>query len=108
MNDDGSHKTRAQLIEELQTLRNRVTELEEQVFRIRASLERLPLLSPREREVLDLVATGLTNKAIAYRLDLSHKTVESHRAKMMKKLGVNNVVDLVRLVLIDRLSDDPR
>ncbi len=105
--DNDSHKTRTQLIEELHALRNRVTELEEQAFRIRASLERLPLLSPREREVLSLVTTGLTSKAIAYRLDVSHKTVEVHRARIMKKLGVNNIVDLVRLVLAGRRSDGP-
>ena len=60
---------------------------------------RLSLLSPRECEVLDLVVTGETNKAIAHRLGISPKTVKMHRSKVMKKLRVRNVADLVRLSL---------
>ena len=83
-----------------------MAELEEQAFRRRASLERLPSLTKRQREVLDLVATGLPRKIIAYRLDISHKTVDVHRANIMKKLKVNNGVDLVRLVLADKKPPD--
>ena len=67
---------------------------------------RLSLLSPREREVLDLVVTGKTNKIIAHHLDISHKTVEMHRSKVMKKLRVGNVTDLVRLALAAKLADE--
>ncbi|GAA4586144.1 response regulator transcription factor [Planotetraspora phitsanulokensis] len=48
----------------------------------------LPQLSPREREVLDEVATGATNGAIALRLHLSHKTVANHVSAILMKLGV--------------------
>ncbi|MFC4533823.1 response regulator [Sphaerisporangium dianthi] len=48
----------------------------------------LPQLSPREREVLDLMATGATNGAIAHRLGLAHKTVGNHISAIFFKLGV--------------------
>jgi DNA-binding NarL/FixJ family response regulator len=64
-----------------------------------------PGLSPREREVLDGIAKGLTNTGIAAKLSISAKTVESHRASLMRKLGVNStaslVVQAVRLGLLD-------
>ena len=48
-----------------------------------------PQLSPREREVLDLLATGATNAAIAHRLNLSPKTVGNHISAIFLKLGVS-------------------
>jgi PAS domain S-box-containing protein len=60
---------------------------------------RLSLLSPRERDVIGLVTSGKTNKLIARRLDISIKTVEMHRANAMKKLRVDNIAKLMRLVL---------
>ncbi len=57
-------------------------------------------LSPREQRVLSEVATGLPNKAIARRLDLSEKTVERHRSQGMRKLQLRTVADLVRFVMI--------
>lgn len=58
---------------------------------------RVATLTPREREVMDLVVRGLANKQIAYQLGLSEKTVETHRSRVMKKLSVSSVADLVRL-----------
>ncbi len=58
-------------------------------------------LSPREREVSRLVATGLLNKQIAAELGIAVKTVKIHRGRAMKKLEVGSVAELVRL--IDRL-----
>lgn len=60
---------------------------------------RLARLTPRERQVLDLVVTGKLNKTIADVLGISIKTVELHRSNMMTKLEVRNVPELVRLVL---------
>lgn len=60
---------------------------------------RLASLTPREREVLDLVVAGKPNKVIAAELELSHKTVEFHRAKIMGKMQADGVADLVRMVL---------
>jgi DNA-binding NarL/FixJ family response regulator len=56
-------------------------------------------LSPREREVLKLIAEGETNPAIAGRMGISVKTVESHRANLMTKLDVHDVPGLVRVAL---------
>lgn len=58
-----------------------------------------PALSPRERQVLDLLAHGHTNREVADRLVLSVKTVETHRARLSDKLGLHSRADLVRLAL---------
>ena len=56
-------------------------------------------LTPRNREVLRLVADGISTKGIATRLKISVKTAEFHRAKLMKKLGVRGVAGLVRYAI---------
>ena len=56
---------------------------------------RLSSLTAREREVLDLVVIGETNKAIAAILDISPKTVETHRARIMEKLQARSLADLI-------------
>jgi RNA polymerase sigma factor (sigma-70 family) len=61
--------------------------------------DRLQRLTPREREVLALVATGNTNREIAARLGISPRTVESHRESLMKKLALRTVADLTRFAL---------
>lgn len=58
---------------------------------------RLQALTSRERDVMELVVAGQANKLIARQLDLSVKTIEYHRGKLMKKLDVVHVADLVRL-----------
>lgn len=59
--------------------------------------ERFGRLSPREREVCDGVAGGLLNKQIAHAMGISEKTVKVHRGRVMEKLEVTSVADLVRL-----------
>lgn len=56
-------------------------------------------LSAREREIVSLVALGLTNKEIAIRLGISEKTVANHRTNLMRKLGVHDVATLTRYAL---------
>ncbi|MBI5898969.1 MAG: response regulator transcription factor [Rhodocyclales bacterium] len=56
-------------------------------------------LTPREREVLELVVDGLSNKAVANALGLSAKTVEVHRAKVMEKMHARSVSDLVKMAM---------
>lgn len=65
--------------------------------------ERLRTLSAREREIMFLVAEGLANKEIAFRLGISFRTVEIHRARMMSKMDFRTMTDLVRTV--DSLSE---
>lgn len=64
----------------------------------------LGVLSPREVQVLRLVADGKTSKEIATLLDLSEQTVRTYRKTMMKKLGVNNVAGLTQLALSTGLT----
>jgi FixJ family two-component response regulator len=59
---------------------------------------RTQLLTEREREVMERLVAGKTNKSIAYELGISPKTVDFHRANVLQKVGVNSVVELVRLV----------
>ena len=61
-------------------------------------------LSPREVQVLRMVAEGKTSKEIANLLDLREQTVRSYRKTMMKKLGVNNVAGLTQLALSSGLT----
>jgi two-component system, LuxR family, response regulator FixJ len=67
----------------------------------RAQLEaRAALLTPREREVLDLVAAGEPNKIIARQLGISFRTVELHRAHIIEKLQARSLSDLIRMAII--------
>ncbi|AOL22289.1 Two-component response regulator, FixJ family, consists of REC and HTH domains [Erythrobacter litoralis] len=77
------------------------TEIDEFSLARRRMLEaraRVASLSQREREVLDWLAKGLTNKGIARELNISHRTVEVHRFNMMNKLDVRHAVEAVRLM----------
>jgi FixJ family two-component response regulator len=64
-----------------------------------AFAQRLQRLSPREREVMELVVGGHPNKVIAHRLGIALRTVEIHRARIMEKTGARNLSDLVRMVV---------
>jgi DNA-binding NarL/FixJ family response regulator len=59
-----------------------------------------PALSPREEEILRLVAWGYSNKEVAEVLGLSVKTVESHKTNAMHKLGLHNRIDVVKYALL--------
>jgi two-component system, LuxR family, response regulator FixJ len=61
--------------------------------------ERLESLTPREREVLDLVTSGKPNKVMAGDLGVSQRTVEIHRARVMEKMGATSLAQLVRMVM---------
>ena len=65
----------------------------------RGRSDTLDLLTPREREVLQLLAEGLSNQEIADQLSISVKTVETHRGNMMKKLSVESKTELVKYAL---------
>jgi DNA-binding NarL/FixJ family response regulator len=62
-------------------------------------------LTPRQREVLKLIAEGLTTKAIARRLDISAKTADTHRVQLMERLGIHDIAGLVRYAIRTGLVD---
>lgn len=79
---------------------------EEEANRERA--ERVASLTARELDVLRHVVAGRTNKETASELGISHRTVETHRENVLKKLGVRSVAELTRLALEMHLLDDAR
>jgi two-component system response regulator FixJ len=64
------------------------------------------LLSPREVQVLQGIVAGKPNKVISAELTISLKTVEAHRASVMKKMGVKSVPELVKLVLTNSIQEE--
>ena len=58
---------------------------------------RVDTLTPREREVMALVVTGLLNKQVAFELGTAEKTIKVHRARVMQKMDVQSLAELVRL-----------
>jgi len=70
-----------------------------------AAAEPWARLTAREREVLQLLAEGKSNKEVAAALRISPKTVETHRARIMSKLDVHSVGGLVRYAIRNRLMD---
>ena len=69
-------------------------------FQRPSGLALLRALTPREREVMQLVVTGQHNRDIGPELGISVRTVEVHKARLMDKLGVDNVADLVRISML--------
>jgi two-component system response regulator FixJ len=65
-----------------------------------ALCERLARLSPREREVAQLIAQGLPNKSIGQRLDISERTVQVHRMHLMEKLEIRSAAELANMLLL--------
>jgi DNA-binding NarL/FixJ family response regulator len=57
------------------------------------------VLTPRQREILQLIAEGSSTREIAERLHVSVKTVETHRAQLMSRLGIHDVPGLVRFAI---------
>ena len=97
-----------------QVLLDRVHQALEKDRRTRASLAsradaiaRYARLSKREVEVLKLIIAGKANKVIAGELGRSTKTVEAHRAAIMRKLGARSIAEVVRIVLLAEESGNP-
>jgi FixJ family two-component response regulator len=65
-------------------------------------------LTPREREVLALVVSGLLNKQVGFELGISEITVKGHRGKMMQKMNADSLADLVRMAAELRLAPSPK
>jgi two-component system response regulator TtrR len=86
-------------IERALELDSRIAERQKRDHAIASRLEQL---TQREREVMDLVVAGKLNKQIADQLDISMKTVEAHRARVMDKMGVRTLAELVKAVMTVR------
>ena len=74
--------------------------------RPRSTTDKIEQLSPRQRQVLQLVAEGYSSKEIAFRLGLSTKTVDAHRAQVMAKLSIYDIAGLVRFAMRTGLIQD--
>jgi RNA polymerase sigma factor (sigma-70 family) len=88
-----------QLIASIRAALDRDTEARREAARAAERAARLERLTDREREVLDRVVAGRHNREIAAELGISARTVEVYKARMMEKLQVRRVPDLVRLML---------
>lgn len=95
------------LIDRIQQAIEKCRSEQVEVQRKQHARKRLATLSRREQQVLDLVVAGNSNKQIARELDISIKTVESHRANLMTKMQVGSVSELVRLALIAGRDETP-
>lgn len=89
-----------------QVMLERVQKAIEHAMRIRAEAEqraeidqRIETLTPRERQVMEMVVNGMANKQVAAELGLSEKTIEVHRKHVMDKMRAGNVADLIRMAL---------
>jgi FixJ family two-component response regulator len=85
----------------LATIRTALMEserLSKQVDELHSNAARLSSLTEREQEVMALAINGLNNKLIARSLGISHRTVEIHKARLLKKAGVDNLFELARIV----------
>lgn len=69
----------------------------------RSAKTELPILTPREKEILELIAEGYTNPQIAEKIFLSQFTVDSHRKNLLAKLDVKNTASLIRLAVEQKL-----
>lgn len=75
-------------------------DVRDELDRLHAAESRLSQLTPRERDILRSLATGLSNKGVARELDLSPRTVEVHRANMIRRSGARNIAELIQMQFI--------
>lgn len=98
----------AQLFDAVAAALERGHEWREDASREAERAERLARLTEREREVLDRVVAGKHNREVAAELGISPRTVEVYKSRMMEKLQVRRIPDLIRLVLGSKPGDDRR
>jgi len=95
-----------ELLDRIQAALNANREQQDDIELRRSVKERYETLTPREGEVMSAVVKGHANKVIAMDLDLSQRTVEIHRARVMEKMQVRSLAELVKLsVVLDNSSD---
>jgi len=89
-----------ELLDRIQSALSARREMQDEIELKRVIQERYATLTPRETEVMTAVAKGHANKVIAMDLELSHRTVEIHRARVMEKMQVRSLAELVKLAVI--------
>jgi len=89
-----------ELLEKIRQARETSKQMREVRVRRGEVMGRMAILSPREREVFKLIVTGKPNKLVANDLTLSEKTVEIHRANVMRKMEADSFAQLVRMAVI--------
>jgi len=89
----------ALLVEKVQSALTRSRQLHAEEMIVAARQARFSSLTPKERQIADLVIAGKSSPKIAEDLEISVRTVENHRARLMEKLHVTSTVELVRLFL---------
>lgn len=90
----------ADLLARIEKALARERERSERLLKTQTLQERANALTSREREVMHLVVAGKLNKQIADELNISMKTVEAHRARVMEKMGVESLPELVKICLM--------
>jgi len=83
--------------------RTAITKHRNPAFDMRNLRRTTPRLTPRERQVLSLVAHGYTSKQIGEKLGISPRTAETHRVNIGRRLGIRNVAQMVRYAIENRL-----
>ena len=86
-----------ELLEAVQRAISRHRQIRDQRASMRVLQSRYELLTPREREVFPLVASGLLNKQVAAELNASEKTIKVHRGQLMQKMEAHSLSDLIRM-----------
>ena len=79
------------------------TELQQLFLKGMRDQKNIPLLTKKEKEVLNLIAAGLTNKDIAIKLKIGEETIKSHRKNIMNKFDIHNTAELVRFAIEHQL-----
>lgn len=93
------------LLDKIQFALTRDARLRQERREIDAVRSRIASLTPREHELLEMVVAGRANKVIAEELGISQRTVEIHRAHVMRKMEADSVTDLVRMLMRARPQD---
>jgi len=89
-----------ELLEKIKAALELDAEQRESLTEKKEIIRRLEELTPREKEIMDMMIEGHANKVIAIDLDISQRTVEIHRSRVMHKMGTHSLAHLVRMVLM--------
>lgn len=94
-----------QLIDAVQEAHLKSSQMSTEQNELNQIRQKIETLTPRENEVLGHLITGILNKQIAYKLDISERTVKAHRKQVLDKMGIQSIAELVRFT--ERLGIKP-